>query len=286
VTLEAFVLGQKRAAFCTRGVRPSEVSGALTLELSRDFLDSPVVWATRDEVLAGVPQKIHYGRPELDSDRRVTAVLEIDWFSGTQRPPLAVKTYEGQLSLEDVFAAVGISMEVRWDDEVPFIELGDRRFPEPQAVRPICERHRNAEVEKDQWHLYLLLGTQTQQGTELSYLINEDQRLGAMVFLNPDPVHPGENLHAIVHELGHLLNLPHPWETYGASRSAMAYPWQWGDWDWNDSSVYRFDPVAQHHILRAPEDAVRPGRSAFLDYGTGTAAAAEGGPGRRTLPLV
>lgn len=86
------------------------------------------------------------------------------------------------------------------------------------------------------------------------------------MLLAPDAENVAAELHTVIHELGHLLNLPHPWEKHGPSRSAMTYPWRWANWNWKDPSVYHFDDFGKHHVLHAPEAFVRPGGSEFLEY--------------------
>ena len=78
---------------------------------------------------------------------------------------------------------------------------------------------------------------------------------------------PRQFVWACIHEMGHQLNLPHPWQAYGDTRSVMSFGWRWDDWSWSDPSIYRFDDFGANHIMFGPEQYVRPGGSAFLDYG-------------------
>ena len=112
-------------------------------------------------------------------------------------------------------------------------------------------------MREGQWHFYLLLGRKTEAERGLSLVIDPKRRTGAVAFVDPED--EAGTLHAVGHEIGHLLNLPHPWEVYGNTRSLMSYPWRWEDWDWEDPEVFRFDAVGRRHILRAPEVVVRPG---------------------------
>ncbi len=68
---------------------------------------------------------------------------------------------------------------------------------------------------------------------------------------------------AVLHELGHILDLPHPWELGADTRSVMSYPWRWANWRWDDPAAYRFDAAARRHLLRAPDELVRPGSGPF-----------------------
>jgi hypothetical protein len=166
-----------------------------------------------------------------------------------------------------VLGAVGIELTVVWSDEIDAAELGTDAWPGEQRLQEIMHRHRDIDVSPSMWHLYLLLAPQREPGVELSYLIDAETRTGVVVFLPARPEHPGAVLHAIAHEIGHMLNLAHPWEEYGNTRSVMSYPWRWSDWSWHDPQVYQFDPVGVHHLRRGPEPFVRPGGSRFLDRG-------------------
>lgn len=204
------------------------------------------------------------GLDELDRDRSVTAILEIDRADGLPEMSLTAPTREGPIDLVSILGEVGISVEIVWSDRLAPGELVDDPWPGEARLRGLMARHRNVQARDDQWHLYLLLGRKTQAERELSLVIDPEHRTGAVVFVDPEDA--AGTLHAVGHEIGHLLNLPHPWDVYGNTRSLMSYPWRWEDWDWADPGVFRFDAVGRRHILRAPEEEVRPGGGEFVGW--------------------
>jgi hypothetical protein len=203
--------------------------------------------------------RLHEGVDELERDRSVRAVVEIDRAHDLAELTLTAPTRDGEIDLESILADAGIAIEIVWSDRLGPGELVDDPWPGVERLRGLMECYRNVGVQKDQWHLYLLLGRKTQPDRELSIVIDPERRTGAVVFVDPDDA--AGALHAVGHEIGHLLNLPHPWDVYGNTRSLMSYPWRWQDWDWADPKVFRFDAVGRRHILRAPEAVVRPGAS-------------------------
>jgi len=201
--------------------------------------------------------------PDLGEDRRVRAVLEIDRARDLPMLSLATSTRDGPVDLAGILADVGIDVEVVWSDTLPRGELVDDPWPGETHLCDLMARYRNVPVDDDRWYFYLLLGRKTQPDRELSLLIDPEARTGAVVFVDPDPEEKAATLHAVGHEIGHLLNLPHPWDVYGNTRSLMSYPWRWIDWDWGDPAVFRIDEAGSRFVLRAPEEAVRPGRGGF-----------------------
>lgn len=218
-----------------------------------------------DPDLAGV--RLRDDLPELGEDRRVRAVVEIDRAHDLPVLPLTASTRDGVVDLSSILADIGIGIEVVWSDTLSPGELVDEPWPAEARLRDLMTHYRSVPADDDRWHFYLLLGKKTQPDRELSMLIDPEARTGAVVFVNPDPDEAGATLHAIGHELGHLLNLPHPWDAYGNTRSLMSYPWRWVDWDWSDPEVFRFDEVGRRFVLRAPEDVVRPGGGRFVSPG-------------------
>jgi hypothetical protein len=270
VTVEALLTGDERFLFAARELSLAGDGYLLELVLDRDFRSGQMIRAFprssgADDDVSGY--RIVYSLPELCEDRQVTAVLEIDRIAGLARPALTVKTRDGPLHLADVLSKVGIELKVVWSDEIAAEELGPESWPGEQRLLEVMHKHRNIEVAPQQWHLYLLLAPQPEPGLELSLLIDADTRYGAVVFEPAKPEHPGALVHTIAHEIGHMLNLAHPWEEYGNTRSVMSYPSRWSDWSWYDPRGYHFDAVGAHHLRRGPEPYVRPGGSRFLDRG-------------------
>lgn len=214
------------------------------------------------------PLQVEYGEPLLPVDRQISAMLQIDWVAGTSRPELQVETSAGILRIEDIFREVGISLEVRWGNELPVSRMGrDGRF----SVKELGDTNKlyRDDAPPDTWPFYLIYGGRFETDGVLSIMFDQD-RQGAVVFaaeVMSQPHDPRDTLHLIVHEMGHMLNLPHPWQVYGDTRSVMSYPWRWSDWSLDDPDVYRFDSFGQQHIRRAPDHYVQPGGSPFLDYG-------------------
>ena len=206
------------------------------------------------------------GLDELDRDRSVSAILEIDRADGLPELSLAAPTREGPVDLISILGEVGITVEIVWSDRLAPGELFDDPWPGEARLRGLMARFRNVQARDDQWHLYLLLGRKTQAERELSLVIDPELRTGAVVFVDPGSAETAATLHAVGHEIGHLLNLLHPWEVYGNTRSLMSYPWRWEDRDWADPGVFRFDAVGRRHILRAPEEVVRPGGGEFVGW--------------------
>jgi TIR domain len=204
-----------------------------------------------------------YGAPFLTADRSTEAVLEIDVVEGLARPALDVSTSRGTLRLVDVLRDNGINTTVRWGT-IPASAMGaDGRFDDDE-LRAAMARHRLADT-PDTWHFYVVVASaHAVNGVES--LMFDDMRRGAAVFVNerddPRPI-----LQEMIHEIGHEMNLPHPFQAYGDTRSVMTYPVRWRNWSYDDPAVYQFDLVGQLHIRRAPEQYVRPGASRFFDYG-------------------
>jgi hypothetical protein len=218
---------------------------------------------------AGVDPKlvqVRYGKSGLQTDRKVAAVLEINWIAGPQRPDLLFRSSSGDERLEEILEEVGISVEVRWSSELPPAVMGpDRRFSQAELMATL-EQYRSPDLRPDLWHFYLIYGG-LHDVPGIRSMMFDPQRRGAAIFTDPSRSHPNETTFEILHEMGHMLNLPHPWQAYGDTKSIMSFPFRWSDWSWDDPQVYRFDGFGQHHIRRAPDEYVRPGGSAFLDYG-------------------
>ncbi len=238
----------------------SESDGGIP-EKSSEYLAYPLSRGP-DPDLAGV--RLRSDLPESARDRSVEAILEIDRAHDLPELALVAPTRDGMISLGSIMAEVGIRLEVVWSDRLSPGELQDDPWPGDDRLRELIARYRSVPAGDDQWHLHLLLGRRSQPGRELSLVIDPELRTGAVVFVDPRPGEAGATLHAIAHEIGHLLNLPHPWDAYGNTRSIMSYSWRWADWDWQDPAVFRFDSVGRRHILRDPEGFVRPGRGEFI----------------------
>ncbi len=212
--------------------------------------------------------RIEYSESPLDSNRQVRAVLEIDWIAGTPRPDLKVSTTDGELTVEELLKEAGIETKVRWSDELPQDVMGpDQRFDNSELLQTM-ETYKG-QVENNEWHFYIILGGQHQHEGILSLMFDTDFRQGGAVFDAGGQLQvSGMTLYAVLHSVGHMLNLPHPWQTYGDTFSVMTYSYRWGDqWSFKDPRVYRFDEVGREHVARSPEQYVRPGASPFLEYG-------------------
>lgn len=229
---------------------------------------SPSPQATPVQTPTPRPQdayRIKYGKEPLTTDRRIKARLEIDWLDGTQVPELKAQTSIGTIGLEDLLKEVGIELEVVHSDKLPANVLGPNRSLSDEEAHSIAKSYRNA-MQADKWHFYLIV-VPTVDDQMVSFLSDTETRSGAAVSTNFPIPDTRFFFFSVVHEIGHMLNLPHPFQAYGDTKSVMSYFWRWKDWSWDDPQIYRFDQFGQGHIRRAPDEYVMPGQSAFLNYG-------------------
>lgn len=209
--------------------------------------------------------RIRYGKEPLTTDRKVKARLEIDWLEGSQMPELKAQTSAGTIRLEDVLNEVGIELEVVRSDKLPASVVGPDGTLNEQEAKNIAALYKNAR-QPDKWHFYLIVVPKAENDIT-SFMFDPQTRSGAALVTGTDAPDQRFFFVSIIHEIGHMLNLPHPFQAYGDTKSVMSYFWRWSDWSWDDPQIYRFDQFGQTHIRRAPDDYVMPGRSAFLDYG-------------------
>jgi hypothetical protein len=215
-----------------------------------------------------------YGKPLLTSDRSVQARLEIDWVEGTSPPGLSFHTSAGPARIEDVFREVGVELEVLMSDALPAGVMGADGAFNNEELMAAMNAHRNISHE-GKWNFYLIVAPRATTPVG-SFLFDAERRQGSVILteygrelgaLDPQYLDPRFITYEVIHEVGHMLNLPHPWQKYADTRSVMSSPYRWADWSWDDPQVYRFDEFGRRHIRRAPDEYVRPGGSAFLDYG-------------------
>jgi hypothetical protein len=217
---------------------------------------------------------LRYGKELLQSDRRVQARLEIDWVDGTELPPIKINTSHGAVTVEELFREVGIDLEIVTSDKLPVSVLGSDGAFSVEELAGVMKDHQNMS-QPEKWNFYLVVTPRatTQAG---SFMFDPVRRRGAAIVTEYgkelalyDGRYSDPRLltFEVIHEIGHMLNLPHPWQAYGDTKSVMSYPFRWSDWSWDDPQVYRFDNFGQRHIIRAPDEYVMPGGSAFLDYG-------------------
>ena len=243
----------------------------IRLDLAKDFESVQVAstsHVTTNTAVDKISKNIEYGETLLKIDRTVSAVLEIDWVKGTPHPKLEVPTKSGPLTLESVFQDIGISLELQWDEELPISVLGnDNTFNQKELIS-VMDQHRGKHPEPV-WHFYVILGPSFENTPILSLMFDTELRRGAALFNDKNNFQNAAfTLSTLIHEIGHLLNLPHPWQAYGDTRSVMTYPHRWSDsWDWKDPDVFHFDWFGRRHVKRAPTKYVKPGQSRFLDYG-------------------
>lgn len=207
--------------------------------------------------------RFSYPAPLLPRPRRLAAVVEIDRLADVPELELTASTRAGPVSLESILAEVGIEARVVSSDVLAFDPVP---WPAQERWRELMAAARDPGLAvAGEWHLHLLLAPRPAVDVELSGLVDPRERTASVVTV-PSDAAPREMLHAVGHELGHQLNLPHPWDAYGDTRSLMTYPWRWPDWDWTEPRGYRFDAVGRHHLAFAPERCVRPGGDAYLAY--------------------
>ena len=252
---------------------PSATSSPSATSATPDLSPSPAITPSRTLT----PQdalRIQYGKTLLSIDRKVRARLEIDWVEGTHVPELKAQTSAGVITIEELFKDVGIDLEVVRNDNLPGNVLGPDRRLSLEESRRIAANYRNA-IHPEKWHFYLIVAARSTVSTT-SFMFDTEGRTGAVVLTESGTdlgvadskyVDPRFIFFQVVHEVGHMLNLPHPWQAYGDTKSVMTSPHRWSDWSWDDPQVYRFDQFGQTHIRRAPDQYAMPGGSAFLDYG-------------------
>jgi hypothetical protein len=218
--------------------------------------------------------QVQYGKEMLQSDRKVQARLEIDRVEGTPLPGMQVGTSDGAVTVEGLFREVGIELEVVISDTLPASVLGTDGAFSVEELKDTMTRYRNAS-QPGKWNFYLIVAPRatTQAG---SFMFDREGRSGCVILTEyarelaaSDEKYsdPRFLTFEVIHELGHMLNLPHPWQAYGDTKSVMSYPFRWPGWSWDDPQVYRFDYFGRRHVSRAPDEYVMPGGSAFLDYG-------------------
>ncbi|HEX8179636.1 MAG TPA: hypothetical protein VF525_08860 [Pyrinomonadaceae bacterium] len=220
------------------------------------------------------PSDIRYGSPLLTADRKVQAVLEIDSVEGTSLPPLEVSTRAGTIKVEDIFKELGIDLEIVRNGTVPKSVLGPDETFNNDELKFVMRTYMNA-VRPGKWHFYIVVAPRATIPTS-SFMFDSAERKGAAILTEYNHelglsdsryADPRALVFQVIHEMGHMLNLPHPWQAYGDTKSVMSYPYRWTDWSWDDPQVYNFDEFGQKHIRRAPDMYVMPGGSSFLNYG-------------------
>ena len=239
----------------------------VTLNLE-SFRRTPVVIATRTHSDDPGTSGFLYSDDPLTSDRTVGAVLEIDFLEGTEPSEFVGRTSIGdQVTLAGLLEEVGIIVEVVWDDELPRSVMGSNSMFEVHELVDVMETHLDAE-QQGKWHFYIVYGGAFEAGPMYEIMFDGPQRRGSAVFDSAiQSTESGALLHAMMHTIGHMLNLPHPWQAYGDTESVMTYPYRWNTAFPLPRKFYRFDSVASRHIRRSPEKYVRPGASKFGEYG-------------------
>ena len=210
---------------------------------------------------------LSYGDTLLASDRQVDAVLEIDWIEGTPKPEFQAPTRVGVLTVVDIFREVGIDLRVQWSDELPIETMGSDGAFDLDELLATMEAHRDPD-EADEWRFYVILAPRFAGNGVFTLMFDSEARRGAALFDQGGALADQSfALNTLVHEMGHLLNFPHPFQTYGDTKSVMTYSYRWEERSYDDPGVFRFDEFGTRHTLRGPERYVRSGSSAFLDYG-------------------
>jgi hypothetical protein len=208
------------------------------------------------------------------SDRKVQAILEIDSVEGTSLPPLQAATSTGVVKIEDVFRELGIELEVVRNGTLPRSVLGADMAFNNNELNTAMKTYMNV-AQPGKWHFYIVVAPRATIPTS-SFMFDSAGRRGAAILTEYNQelglsdvryADPRSLVFQVIHEMGHMLNLPHPWQAYGDTKSVMSYPYRWVDWSWDDPQVYHFDEFGQKHIRRAPDMYVMPGGSSFLNYG-------------------
>jgi hypothetical protein len=217
---------------------------------------------------------VRYGSPLLTSDRKVQAILEIDSVEGTSLPTLEVATGAGTLKVQDIFRKLGVELEIVRNGTIPRSVLGPDGTFNNEELKFVMRTYMDA-ARPGKWHFYIVVAPRATIPTS-SFMFDSAGRRGAAILIEYNHelglsdsryADPRALVFQVIHEMGHMLNLPHPWQAYGDTKSVMSYPYRWADWSWDDPQVYNFDEFGQQHIRRAPEMYVMPGGSSFLNYG-------------------
>ncbi len=221
------------------------------------------------------PADLRYGLPIRTTPRPVQgAVLEIDRLSGIDEYPLTFSGADGPpRDLKELFAELGIDLEIRWST-IPDDAAGpDGQFDDTELMSAMAT-HREP-VNDGRWHFYVVLGEVHADGPALSSVMFDDEaRRGAAVFVDSSFVQSVPEIDRgkaitflVAHEIGHLLNLPHPWQAYGDTKSVMSYPSRWPEGERDIVDFFGFDSFQKQHVAWAPETFVKPDESRFFYYG-------------------
>lgn len=204
--------------------------------------------------------------PDAPDRRSVDASLRIDWVEGFLDPYPMIEAFRVEgLSVVDIFRELGLELRLVPGECVPS-SIIDGALPITDEMLMEALRRLPATKPEDPWRLYGIAGgTLTRPGVD-SMMFDIEARGGFWVG-GKTGVDPRQFVWACVHEAGHQLNLPHPWQAYGDTRSVMSMFYRWPDWAWDEPSVFRFDAFGVDYVRSGPEQYVRPGASSFMDYG-------------------
>ena len=188
--------------------------------------------------------------------------------SGTDFPPPTISDEGTLLSLEDIYSAAGLTIEVRQDDT-------DLTYDDPMSkaeIHALMEASRNpAYAESDTWWsawvgiVSRLEGRPNTVGTMFDFGdpdLNNVPREGVALFYDTlsDQTSSQDELQdglfrTVAHELGHVFNLHHQdWEGTGfySDATIMSY-------SWTDSVRWHFSAASQEHLTNDPIAYVKPG---------------------------
>ena len=258
-------------------VAHAKATGTLALRATEPE-GSLVGTLTLEESLEGLPvnEPITF-MTEWKSPHMRRLGVEYETQDGIQVPPTA--DFDGTtISVASIWAEAGFEVhEVGQRSVIPSPPNGSWHEGELHAV---MERVAQASLDRRAWELHVLLLSRFHEEGILGIMFDTDASLprqGCASFVEefsatPAPVSvPRLLMRSIVHEMGHALNLAHPWAppiSRPDSLSIMNYPWKFpegGEAGYWERFKYTFDMPELQHLRHGLLPRVIPGGVGFME---------------------